>query len=198
VQPAALPVGDALRRCQRELRVVELELAALGARVYAVCSDAWQRTRLVDLADPALSPRARLSDHELRELAQRLAPGTAPRSVALERAYDAYHYPTHTRPAAALPYARLTLADPARTTFYVDPQRARLIRRLDARTRLERWLYQGLHSLDFPGVYTRPLLWRGTLVGCMALGLLLSGLGLAMALRRLVRRVRKAARRLGS
>jgi hypothetical protein len=41
-------------------------------------------------------------------------------------------------------------------------------------SRTERWLYQGLHSLDFPGLYQTPWLWYSLIIGLSLGGLALS------------------------
>jgi hypothetical protein len=45
---------------------------------------------------------------------------------------------------------RVRYADPERTWLYLDPLRGRIVLRHDRLTRADRWLYHGLHSLDFP------------------------------------------------
>ena len=199
-------VTGALQSCARELRVRELELTQMAGRLYAVCSDAGHQTRLVDLADPHLQARRALNTGELELLASRLSGALpraslaggasapfdraraqrphAPHSLVVAHAFDAYHYPTHGSPDAALPYARVALRDDEQTTYYVDPARAQLLRKHTARTRLERWLFQGLHCFDIQPLYERRLLWRTLLISAMALGCALSGLGLTMTWRR--------------
>jgi hypothetical protein len=58
-------------------------------------------------------------------------------------------------------------------TVYADPAAARLALQTGSRAPYQRWLYHGLHSLDFAPLLARPLL-RDALV----LGLSLLGLGL--------------------
>jgi hypothetical protein len=194
----------------------------MAGRLYAVCSDAGHQTRLVDLADPHLRARRALNTRELELLAARLSGAlplasrsgaastpfdgaraeglhaTAPHSLVVAHAFDAYHYPTHGSPDAALPYARVALRDDEQTTYYVDPARAQLLRKHTARTRLERWLFQGLHCFDIQPLYERRALWRTLILGAMALGCALSGLGLTMTWRRwrrgALRRRRRQAR----
>lgn len=184
LSPRAALVTAALHGCQRELAVRELALRALGGRVYAVCTDDATSTRLVDLADPSLSVRTTLSLPELSSVAARLAGPSRPHELAVLHAYDAYHYPTHTSPEAALPFVTIALQDDDESIYYLDPARALPLRRHTARTRLERWLYQGLHSFDLPGLYQQRALWRTLMIVAMVVGATLSGLGLAMVLRR--------------
>ena len=58
-------------------------------------------------------------------------------------------------------------------TVYADPAAARIALQTGSRAPYQRWLYHGLHSLDFAPLLARPLL-RDALV----LGLSLLGLGL--------------------
>lgn len=196
-------VSAALHGCQRELSVRELALRALGGRLYMVCSDAAlvgeasvgspgaTSTRVVDLTDPTLSVQTAVSELALASIATRLA-GPSSHTLAVVHAYDAYHYPTHSSPEAALPFATIALGDEDQSTYYLDPARARPLRRHTTRTRLERWLYQGLHCFDLPGLYQQRALWRTLMIAAMVFGATLSGLGLAMAMRR---RSRAAKRR---
>lgn len=184
LSPHAALVSAALHGCQRELSVRELSLRSLGGRVYAVCADDVTSTRLVDLADPSLTVQTTLSLAELTSVAVRLAGPSRPHQLAVRNDYDSYHYPTHSSPEAALPFATIALQDADESVYYLDPARALPLRRHTARTRLERWLYQGLHCLDLPGLYQQRALWRTLMIAAMVVGATLSGLGLAMALRR--------------
>ena len=182
----------ALAHCRSQLQGVrELELLALG-HLYALCSDARAQTRLVDLEDPALAAHARIPHAQLAALALRLRA-----ELTVHDAPDAYYYPTQRRPIA-LPYARLSLHDEADSALYIDPARARVVAQLDTRKRLERWLFHGLHSWDFPVLYRWRALWQGVLLAAMALGLTLALLGGLIVVRRqrlTRRRVRAASRR---
>jgi len=132
---------------------------------------------------------------ELAALAARLAGPSLRHSLAIANVFDAYHYPTHGSPDAALPYARIALQDEEQTTYYVDPARARLLAMHTTRTRLARWLFQGLHCIDLPPLYEQRVLWRTLMIGAMALGGALSGLGLLMTWRRWRRAARRRGRR---
>ena len=70
---------------------------------------------------------------------------------------------------------------------------ATIVGRYSARGCVNRWLYHGLHSLDFPVFYfTRPL-WDIVVIGLCAAGAILSGLGAVLGFRRLWRGVRNLA-----
>jgi hypothetical protein len=171
VEPTAATVSAALRSCQAVLDVRELELAPLAGHTYAVCAGR-DATRLIELADGSMQPSLSLA------------------GATLEREPDTYFYPQHDH-AFPPAYLRLALRDEAGTTLYVDPERARLLAHHTDRKRLERWLYHGLHSLDLPGLYDHPWLWRGVIWVAMALGFALSTLGGVMAWRRVRPRARR-------
>jgi hypothetical protein len=191
----ALDITAALHGCQRELDVRELTLRSMAGRLWAVCADGSSQTRLVDVADPQLVVRKVLPSARLRALAVQLTGAAAKRAPTLESRFDSYHYPTHSAPDAALPFVKIARDDSDQTTFYLDPARAQLLSKHTARTRLERWLYQGLHCFDWPGLYSLRVLWRTLMISAMVLGATLSGLGLAMVLRRLRRASQRRRRK---
>jgi hypothetical protein len=84
--------------------------------------------------------------------------------------YDSYYYSRDGR--APLPVLRVKFADPMRTWVYVDPALGQTVAVIHRLNRLERWLYNGLHSLDFRFWYGRRPLWD---IGVLAL--LLGALG---------------------
>src|SRR5262249_42093344 len=86
--------------------------------------------------------------------------------------YDSYYRPNEQRPP--LPVLRVKFNDPDATWFYVDPRLGQVLRRFTGRQRLERWIYHGLHSLDFNFWYYNGAVWRTTMVLLNAGGALLS------------------------
>ena len=104
---------------------------------------------------------------------------------------DAYYAPRPGR-ALPLPVLRVQFSQGAHVAFYVDPRTGRLERRHDDRSRAERWLYSGLHDFDFPGVWERPALRLGLIVGFSVGGLVLSLSGCVIGVRRLRATLRRA------
>ena len=101
--------------------------------------------------------------------------------------YDAYYYDRGRR--SPLPVERIELADEERTIAYIDLATGALVGDVTRRQRIERWIYHGLHSLDFPFFYNAYLVRTIVMIVLCAGGLTLSVLGATMALRR-VRRFR--------
>ena len=71
--------------------------------------------------------------------------------------YDAYYYSRNRQ--AALPVLRVKLDDPMETWVYIDPELGQIVASIHRLQRVERWLYNGLHSLDFGFWYHRRPLW---------------------------------------
>lgn len=108
--------------------------------------------------------------------------------------YEA-HYASHPhRDPRPLPVHKVELADPAQTWFYVSGPGAEIVGISDATMRLDRWLYQGLHSWDIPWLLQRPRLREVLLLLGLALGTALSLTGLILGCRHL-RRVTLRPRR---
>jgi len=106
--------------------------------------------------------------------------------------YDAYYYDrdVHHR-ALSLPVLRVRYADPQRTWLYLDPRRGAIVRKEERLTRVNRWLYHGLHSLDFPFLYYRRPLWDLVVITLSIGGIVLSATTLVPAVHRLRRHVRR-------
>jgi hypothetical protein len=98
--------------------------------------------------------------------------------------YDNYYYSQ--RGEASLPILRIEFADPAATWYYVDPRLGRIVGEVHRNSRLERWLFNGLHSLDFSFWYSKRPLWDIGVI-LLSLGALATSLiGMYLGLRRLL------------
>ena len=82
-------------------------------------------------------------------------------------AYDRYYLDR--RRGRPLPVVLVRLGDRGASRFYIDPKTARLVGVYHARNWVTRWLYHGLHSLDFPWLYRYRPLWD-VIVGGFMLG----------------------------
>jgi len=100
-------------------------------------------------------------------------------------AYDSYYYSREGE--TPLPILRVKFADPAETWVYVDPEMSQVVAAIPRLARLERWLYNGLHSLDFAFWYDS-VAWDAAIIALSIGGLASSGAGLFLGVRRLRRR----------
>ncbi len=99
--------------------------------------------------------------------------------------YDAYYYSRARR--SPLPVLRVKFGDEAQTWFYVDPQKSELLAVVHRLNRVERWLYNGLHSLDFSFWYDKRPLWDISVIALCLGGLATSCIGLFLGFKRLRR-----------
>ena len=167
---------EQLRRETRGVRASQLDIDQFDGEPFIVSADApvrFTRDALVDAARRA-KPHAAIAD------------------VAWLDAYDAYYYDRDG--ALPLPVVRVRFDDEHRTSFYVDPRRGDILRSDVRLTRLNRWFYHGLHSLDFPFLYYRRPLWDFVVIVLSAGGLVLSATTISAALHRLRRHARRLRR----
>jgi hypothetical protein len=121
------------------------------------------------------------------EVARAAMPGVPVEDSTWLTEYDGYYYnPSGTR---SLPVLRVRYADPQRTWLYLDPAAGGIVQRSESITRLRRWLYQGLHSLDFPFLYYRRPMWDIVVIVLSIGGLVLSATTVTPAWKRLKRHV---------
>ena len=106
--------------------------------------------------------------------------------------YDSYYYSRGRQ--TPLPILRVKFDDPDRTWVYVDPEMSQVVARIHRLDRVERWLYNGLHSLDFSFWYQRRPLWDIVMLTLLAGGLASSMIGLVLGIRRTWRAARRHAK----
>lgn len=88
----------------------------------------------------------------------RLLPNSEVSSIALLERHDNYYYSHHQR-FRPLPVFRVKFSDPESTWFHIHAQTGELLGRLTFRNRVQRWLYNGMHTLDFSFLLDRRPLW---------------------------------------
>ena len=106
--------------------------------------------------------------------------------------YDSYYYSRGRQ--KPLPVLRVRFADAAQTWFYVDTEMGQVLAAIPRLARVERWFYNGLHSLDFSFWYDRRPLWDVGMLVLLAGGMLSSSFGLVMGIKRLRRNVSRVAK----
>ena len=106
--------------------------------------------------------------------------------------YDSYYYSRGRQ--TPLPILRVKFDDPDKTWVYVDPEVSQVVARVHKLDRVERWLYNGLHSLDFSFWYNRRPLWDIGVLILMGGGLASSVLGFVLGIRRLRRGATQAVK----
>jgi hypothetical protein len=145
--------------------------------------------RFVSLVDPSRGVFTHFEPRVMEKAAHAAMPGVPIADSTWLHAYDAYYYDKHY--ARALPVLRVRFADPGETWLYLDPTRGSIALSHGRLSRAERWLYHGLHSLDFPSLYQSRPLWDALLILLSIGGTVLSMTTLLPAWRRLTRHTRR-------
>jgi hypothetical protein len=84
-------------------------------------------------------------------------------------------------------YARVN--DAVGTRYYIDPATAAIVDRYSTREWVSRWLYHGLHSLDFPWLYKYRPLWDIVVITLMLGGTAICVTSIMLAWRVLARKL---------
>jgi len=95
----------------------------------------------------------------------------------------------HVESAANGRLALARLNDEAATRHYISPKTGRVVGQYSSRGWMNRWLYHGLHSLDFPWLYNYRPLWDVVVLTFMVGGTLLCVTSLILAWRVLGRKL---------
>jgi hypothetical protein len=106
------------------------------------------------------------------QAARRLLPEARLTHVEVLQAYDFYWYAHHN--PRLLPVLRVTFDDPHATWFHIDFATGDVLERLDTSRRLQRILFNALHSLDFPMLLAHRPAWDFLVLALATPGLALS------------------------
>jgi uncharacterized iron-regulated membrane protein len=156
---------------------------------YDIAGRAQPESVLVDAR--TLQPQREFSVESLLERLRSAVPDTAIVAHDVLADYDSYYYSRGRE--APLPVLRVKFADPLETWVYVDPKKSEVLATVHRLNRLERWLYNGLHSLDFSFWYSRRPIWDIAMIALLAGALVSSAIGLCLGVRRLWRDVARLA-----
>ena len=85
---------------------------------------------------------------------------------------------------------RIVLDDPGDTWVHVSPTRAEIVSIMDRSRRVYRWLFNGLHSFDFPGLVDRRPLWDVLMVTLLSCGFAFCMTAVVIGFRRIRRTAR--------
>jgi hypothetical protein len=164
------------------IAAVEARFVWLGGKPLRLLAD---RSGRQTSADPATGMAAPLSDAMIFEAARRLMPQAEMTMQRRLDRYDAYWYAHHQQ--RALPVLRAGFEDAAQTWFHIDPRSGEILGRTDSSRRSYRWLFNALHSFDFPWLLAWRPAWDIVLWLLSLLGLTISVSGIVIGWRRLVR-----------
>jgi len=132
----------------------------------------------------------------MEDAAKSAMPGAAIEESVWLSSYDGYYYSRarcDREPCLALtlPVLRVKYRDANATWLYLDPTRGSIARKEERLTRLNRWLYHGLHSFDFPWLYYRRPLWDAIVIALSVGGCIVTLTSAPTGWRRLRRHARR-------
>ena len=161
--------------------VAEIRTAPFAGKLYWLAS---RSDGTVERLDAGGRP-ASASVDDLKDAAQRVAGDTSIASEDLITDEDAYYFSHHDQ--VVLPAYRVILNDAESTRYYFDPKSVALVRRVDATDRERRWLFDGLHRIDFTAALRWRPVWDLVVIFLLLGGIAVSGTGTYLALSRIKR-----------
>jgi hypothetical protein len=170
--------------------VKQLEYSSFDGQPLYVATNGEGQTRIVPIqGEPVAFFDAEDLMRRIREAA-----GDNLEELRIVDQYDAYYRDRlRERP---LPVIYVRMKDAVGTRYYVDPNTATVVGNYNARNWVNRWLYNGLHSLDFPWLYNHRPLWDIVVISLMLGGTALCVTSLVLAWRVLARKLARVWGRL--
>lgn len=150
---AAKPPRQALEQLAGR-QVKELELASFTGEPIYMATLAGGGTQIVPVTGGILGEFDR---QRLIDIVRKAAPQDRVVETRILDRYDRYYLDRERR--RPLPVILVVINDPDHTRYYIDPKTARLVGSYSDRHWVNRWLYNGLHSLNFPWLYDYRPLW---------------------------------------
>jgi uncharacterized iron-regulated membrane protein len=166
----------------------ELEYTAFAGQPVYLATNAGGETRIVPIVG---EPKDAFEADSVMQVVRQAA-GANLAELRIKDEYDAYYLDRHGERPLPVIYARMN--DAVGTRFYVDPKTARVVGNYSRRGWVNRWLYHGLHSLDFPWLYKYRPLWDIVVITLMLGGTALCVTSLVMTYRVLARKFAAAIR----
>jgi PepSY-associated TM region len=160
------------------LDVRELEFATFDGDPVYLATLASGGSRVVPMAG---DPQPEFDRQRIAAVVRTATAATGNAEVnALDR-YDRYYLDRRRQRPLPVLVARLNDAD--RTRYYIDPKTAQVVGSYSTRAWTTRWLYHGLHSLDFPWLYNHRPAWDIVVIALMLAGAALSMTSIVLAWR---------------
>jgi PepSY-associated TM region len=161
--------------------IVSLGMAPLSGELFWIATQQGGAQVRLD-AGGGVSP---LTATQLLGAAQHTAGSDGIAAAELLRSEDAYYY--RRRGAIQLPVLRVIVNNADQTRLYLDPLSGRLLGQIDSAGRWQRWLFDGLHTLDFSALLRASMSWSALVLMLLVGGLALSATGTYLAVRRVIR-----------
>jgi hypothetical protein len=170
------------------LSVKDLELTAFAGEPAYFATIGPGDTRIVPVNG---APRRELDSRRIADIVTRVAGPLGGATVQVISQYDRYYLDRDRQ--APLPVVLVELNNlpgAGRSRYYIDPKSARIVGGYSAANFTDRWLYHGLHSMNFPWLYNHRPAWDIIVTAFMLGGTALSVTSLVLAWQVLGRKLR--------
>ena len=168
------------------VQVKELELTSFAGEPVYLATLAGGDTRIVPVRG---EPRFEFDRQRIMDILKAATKASGGAEVRVLTQYDTYYLDR--RRQQPLPVIVAQVYDAAHRRCYIDPKTARIVGTYSSRNWVNRWLYHGLHSLDFPWLYEHRPLWDVVVITFMLGGTALSVTGVMLAWRVIGRTLRR-------
>jgi hypothetical protein len=145
---------EALGRLGRDFRVKELQLDLFAGEPAYLVTGGQNQSRIVPVRGEVAA------EYDRNKIIDVIGKAAQPHTIAevrLVTQYEAYYVDRRRR--RPLPVIFVRLSDKDQSIYYIDPKTARIVQSYNSRARWNRWLYHGLHSMDFPWLYNHRPIW---------------------------------------
>lgn len=179
---SAKPPRDALSSLG-DFQPKELEFSMFAGEPQYIAMDSAGHTRIIPLN---AEPKEEFDRERIMSMVQQAAGSNLAELRVIDQ-YDAYYLDRLREKPLPVIYARMN--DESKTRTYIDPKTGRTVGTYSARNWVNRWLYHGLHSMDFPWLYNYRPLWDIVVISLMLGGTALCVTSLLLAWRVLKKKV---------
>jgi hypothetical protein len=184
MSPAAAAASVSLADLGRVAPFSELEILPLGGRAWLAGKGASGQS-IVAADDAGAAPSAVFAPDLLTKAIQAAWPGRDLKDFAPIPQGDFHAHLVAASRSWSDTLWRATLAGDQEIWVQVDTAEGRILTVMGPERRLQRWLYNGLHTFDLPGLRTSEFLRIGTELLLLSLGLVICVTGLLLGIRRL-------------
>jgi len=139
----------------------ELEFSMFAGEPQYIATDSAGHTRIIPLNGES---KEEFDRDRIMSMVHEAA-GSNLAELRLMDQYDAYYLDRLREKPLPVIYARMN--DENQTRTYIDPKTGRTVGTYSTRNWVSRWLYHGLHSLDFPWLYNHRPLWDIVVISLM-------------------------------
>jgi hypothetical protein len=173
---AAKDPHQAIAEAREELQVKELQFVSFDGDALYIALETPRQSRIVPMHG---SLQKVLDNERILEAVKRVVSPATVLEDRLVNSYELYYVDRYKQ--QPLPVLYLRLNDASHSAYYIDTRTGKVVQSYGIRSRWNRWLYHGLHSMDLPWLYARRPVWDILVIILLLGGSALSITSLSMA-----------------